>query len=477
MSTTGGGSVTQWIGDLKTGADFDRTLIAVRAGDFPAPRRVDSAIAPALEAICLRAMALRPDDRYANPRDLAADIERWPADEPVSALREPIVDRALLDAAASPARRLRCRCPRRRAARLGRVGEPADVPRPTTRRPQRQADRRQHLAADGPRERAGRAKVGPGPIRAGDGLDQGPALRRHGRCDPPSPRSERVARQAPPWHPRSVSHARPLAPGSRPRRPRRPHRARLGLLPGRRADSRSRLDGGRDPGFPRVAGTPDGTDARPTDRRRSPIRDGPQPQQHRRHAGPHRATRCRPESLSRDIATLRVAGARLPRRSHPSYECGQRPTQPRRTARRDGPARRGDPLLHRGADAARRAGTRPPRRCHAPLQPGRQQRRSRQTARPDGPARRRPRGRPRGAEAMRSTGTRTSRRPRIPHLAGTQPHQHRPSAPRTRTVRRRPPGLRRVARPAQGGGARTTRGPPAPVIPGIYTSKHRHHSR
>ena len=34
-------------------------------------------------------MALKPDDRYATPRALADDIERWIADEPVTAWREP----------------------------------------------------------------------------------------------------------------------------------------------------------------------------------------------------------------------------------------------------------------------------------------------------------------------------------------------------------------------------------------------------
>ena len=34
-------------------------------------------------------MAPRPEDRYASPRALADDVERWLADEPVSAYREP----------------------------------------------------------------------------------------------------------------------------------------------------------------------------------------------------------------------------------------------------------------------------------------------------------------------------------------------------------------------------------------------------
>ena len=49
---------------------------------------------PALEAVCLKAMALRPEDRYASARALADDVEHWLADEPVSAYREPLAGAA-----------------------------------------------------------------------------------------------------------------------------------------------------------------------------------------------------------------------------------------------------------------------------------------------------------------------------------------------------------------------------------------------
>jgi serine/threonine protein kinase/tetratricopeptide (TPR) repeat protein len=67
---------------------------AVRRGDFRSPRQVDSSIDRALEAVCLKAMALKPEDRYGSCRALAEDIERWMADEPVSACREPFSRRA-----------------------------------------------------------------------------------------------------------------------------------------------------------------------------------------------------------------------------------------------------------------------------------------------------------------------------------------------------------------------------------------------
>ena len=66
----------------------------VQSGDFPPPRALDPSIDPALEAICSKAMALEPANRYATPRALADDLERWMADEPVSAWREPFGRRA-----------------------------------------------------------------------------------------------------------------------------------------------------------------------------------------------------------------------------------------------------------------------------------------------------------------------------------------------------------------------------------------------
>src|SRR5205807_3187506 len=50
-------------------------------------------VVPALEAICLKAMACRPEDRYASPQTLAKDVERWLADEPVSAFRNSALER------------------------------------------------------------------------------------------------------------------------------------------------------------------------------------------------------------------------------------------------------------------------------------------------------------------------------------------------------------------------------------------------
>ena len=71
------------------GDDIGEVLRKVQRGDFARPRQLDPSIDTALEAVCLKAMATQPEDRYATSRALADDLERWMADEPVSAWREP----------------------------------------------------------------------------------------------------------------------------------------------------------------------------------------------------------------------------------------------------------------------------------------------------------------------------------------------------------------------------------------------------
>jgi serine/threonine-protein kinase len=74
--------------------ELDEVIRAVQRGEYRPPRQLEPTIDRALEAICLKAMARRPEDRYASPRALSGDLERWMADEPVSAWREPISRRA-----------------------------------------------------------------------------------------------------------------------------------------------------------------------------------------------------------------------------------------------------------------------------------------------------------------------------------------------------------------------------------------------
>lgn len=77
------------------GQDPSVILPRVAAGDFPRPRRVLPSVPAALEAICLKAMALEPAARYSTARALAEDLERWLADQPVLAYPEPFPARAV----------------------------------------------------------------------------------------------------------------------------------------------------------------------------------------------------------------------------------------------------------------------------------------------------------------------------------------------------------------------------------------------
>ena len=81
-------------GETPFQGSIDEVLRAVQEGKFATPRALDPAIDPALEAVCLKAMALDPERRYRSCRALADEIERWMADEPVTAWREPFVRRA-----------------------------------------------------------------------------------------------------------------------------------------------------------------------------------------------------------------------------------------------------------------------------------------------------------------------------------------------------------------------------------------------
>jgi serine/threonine-protein kinase len=65
-------------------------LDMVRQGSFSPPRREYPAVPRALEAVCLKAMAPRPENRYPSVLRLAADVEHWLADEPVSAWPDPL---------------------------------------------------------------------------------------------------------------------------------------------------------------------------------------------------------------------------------------------------------------------------------------------------------------------------------------------------------------------------------------------------
>jgi serine/threonine protein kinase len=58
-------------------------------------RDIDRSVPKSLEAICLKAMSRSPDQRYATPIDVANDLERYLANQPVSVLAESGLDRLL----------------------------------------------------------------------------------------------------------------------------------------------------------------------------------------------------------------------------------------------------------------------------------------------------------------------------------------------------------------------------------------------
>jgi serine/threonine-protein kinase len=62
----------------------------------PTPRARDAlpSVPRPLDAICARAMAKAPAERYPSARALVEDVQRWLADEPVSVWREPLATRA-----------------------------------------------------------------------------------------------------------------------------------------------------------------------------------------------------------------------------------------------------------------------------------------------------------------------------------------------------------------------------------------------
>ncbi len=76
------------------GGDKEEVMEKARRGAFLPPRQLKRDIPRALQAICLKAMAFAPEDRYATALELAAEVDHWLADEPVRAYREPWARRA-----------------------------------------------------------------------------------------------------------------------------------------------------------------------------------------------------------------------------------------------------------------------------------------------------------------------------------------------------------------------------------------------
>jgi serine/threonine-protein kinase len=71
------------------GSDAEEVMDKVRRGVVAAPRQVNPRVPAALDAMCRKAMALEPERRYTTALELAQEVERWLADEPVRTYREP----------------------------------------------------------------------------------------------------------------------------------------------------------------------------------------------------------------------------------------------------------------------------------------------------------------------------------------------------------------------------------------------------
>ncbi len=77
----------------RTGATVESIVSEAAWVEIAPPRQLDASIAPPLNAICRRALAQQADQRYAAAKDVADEIQRYLADEPVTAYREPLTAR------------------------------------------------------------------------------------------------------------------------------------------------------------------------------------------------------------------------------------------------------------------------------------------------------------------------------------------------------------------------------------------------
>ncbi len=71
----------------------DGALTSARECTFQPPQVIASSVPKPLAAVCMKAMQSEPNQRYVSALELKNDIERYLADEPVSAHRESIVER------------------------------------------------------------------------------------------------------------------------------------------------------------------------------------------------------------------------------------------------------------------------------------------------------------------------------------------------------------------------------------------------
>jgi tRNA A-37 threonylcarbamoyl transferase component Bud32 len=85
------------------GASPLETLVDVLEGEPPAPREIRAAIPREIELVCLKSLAKAPEHRYQSAEDLARDLDRFIAGEPVSAQPQGIWRRLVRWARQEPA--------------------------------------------------------------------------------------------------------------------------------------------------------------------------------------------------------------------------------------------------------------------------------------------------------------------------------------------------------------------------------------
>jgi eukaryotic-like serine/threonine-protein kinase len=78
-----------------TGRTVGEVFSKIQAGNLPKAREIEPTVPRALEAVCCKAMAFDPRNRYRRVEELAEDVRRWIVDEPVSVHRDPLVVRVL----------------------------------------------------------------------------------------------------------------------------------------------------------------------------------------------------------------------------------------------------------------------------------------------------------------------------------------------------------------------------------------------
>lgn len=74
---------------LAPGSQMSALLDLIVDKTVPSPRTINSEVSASLEAICLKAMSRDRDQRYRTAAAMAEDLQRWFADEPITAAEEP----------------------------------------------------------------------------------------------------------------------------------------------------------------------------------------------------------------------------------------------------------------------------------------------------------------------------------------------------------------------------------------------------